>query len=97
MTLHASVVDTLSMWNSTEPWKNEDNDFLFVQLLLVEIFGDGKTLALRQLDDHKLGFVKEVFTYRIKNDERRLASFEDLVKKVTEQFSNKMMADENAF
>lgn len=45
ITLRAPAVDTLSMWNTTDPWKNEDNDFLFVQFLLVEIFGGGRNLA----------------------------------------------------
>lgn len=92
MTLRASVVDTLSLWNSTDPSNNKDNDFLFVQFLLIEIFG-GKSLALKQLDDEKLQFVNEVFAYRVKNDECRLADFQNLVDKVTDQLCNKMLSD----
>lgn len=94
MTLRASVVDTLSLWNSADPWKNQDNDFLFVHFLLIDIFG-GKTLALKRLDDEKLAFVKEVFAYRVKNDEGRLASFESLRDQVADQFYNKLIAPDN--
>lgn len=96
MTLRASVVDTLSLWNSTDPLNKEDSDFLFVQFLSIEIFG-GRTLALRQLDDQKLNFVKEIFAYRVKNDERRLTSFKGHVDKITEQLSNKLMAADNGY
>lgn len=91
MTLRSSVVDTLSLWNSTAPSNNGDNDFLFVQFLLIDQFG-GQALAHKQLDGKILQFVKEVFAYRVKDDGRRLASFENIVDKVTDQLSNKLMA-----
>lgn len=95
MTLRASVVDTLSMWNMD--WNNKEHDFLFVQFLLIEIFGGGRTLALKQLDDQKLRFINDIFTYRVKNDGNRLTTFEDLVNKVIDQFSKKMMEADNTF
>lgn len=91
MTLRSSVVDTLSLWNSTDPWNNADNDFLFVQFLLIDVFG-GQALAHKQLNDGKLQFVKEIFAYRVKDNERRLTSFQCIVDKVTDQLSNKLMA-----
>lgn len=94
MILRTAVVDTLSLWNSTEPCKNEDNDFLFLQFLLIDIFG-GQTLALKHLDDTKMQFIEEIFAYRVKNDERRLASFQNLVDKVTDQLSHKLMESDN--
>lgn len=88
MILSAAVVDTLSLWNSTEP--NENFDFIFLQYLSIHIFGL-KTLAVKQLDDTKTQFISDIFTNRVKNDEHRLASFQNIVDKVIDQSSHKLM------
>lgn len=84
-----SVVDTLSLWNSSDAFNGKDHDFMFIQFLLIDIFG-GEALAAKAMDDNKLGFVEEVFAYRVKNCENRMASFKNHVDKVTDQFFSKL-------
>lgn len=88
------VVDTLSLWNSTDPFKNEEGDFMFIQFLLIDVFG-GETLAKKALDEHKIRFVEEVFMYRVKYCDKRLASFKIHVDKVCDQFFGKLIASDN--
>lgn len=92
MTLRGSVVETLALWNATDEFKATKNDFMFIQFLLIDIFG-GDKLANREIDPTKLEFVKEVFSFRANDDQDRLSIFEEHVTTITQQFGAKNETD----
>lgn len=76
--LSESVVQTLTLYNSLEMYANETTDFLFLQFLLVAVYG-GDAYSL---EDAKMNFVKKIFEIRAKGNNYRQSKFVDHVTKI---------------
>lgn len=88
VTLRDSIVETLLLWNTTEQYKYADFDFMFLQFLLIGVFG-GETLATGNLDVPKFQFVRNIFELRVDSDKERSEKFDWIVEKVSDQFKRK--------
>lgn len=88
VTIRESVADTLILWNTMESYQNEHSDFIFLQFLLIDIFG-GEILATGFLDERKLQFVDELFSIRVKSDQARKSMFKAHVTNLVQQFVDK--------
>lgn len=89
VTIRDSIAATLCLWNSNEEYLQESNDFLFVQFLLIDIFG-GAALAKDGLDEIKLKFVQEIFEIRVNYDNNRTSKLNEYMQTVKKQFIKKM-------
>lgn len=85
ITIRDSIAATLLLWNTSESYMGADNDFLFVQFLLIDIFG-GDALIDGNLDAQKVKFVKEVFENRVKFDKTRSSKLNGFMQTIREQF-----------
>lgn len=88
VTIRDSIVATLSLWNSNEVYMRQEHDFLFLQFLLIDVFG-GDALAEDALNEMKLHFVKELFEFRVGSDTNRTSQFEHIVDTIKKQFNDK--------
>lgn len=89
VTIRDSIAATLCLWNSNEEYLQGSNDFLFVQFLLIDIFG-GAALAKDDLDEIKLKFVQEIFEIRVNYDNSRTSKLNEYMQTVKKQFIEKM-------
>lgn len=94
VTIRESIVDTLLLWNRMPLYNNKENDFMFVQFLLIDIFG-GKKLSKCDLSDEKvkLCFARELLAIRVKDDLSRLGNFEKYAERIMKQFKDKADLD----
>lgn len=87
--LRDSIVETLLLWNTNDQYKNTDHDFMFVQFLMIGVFG-GETLAKGDFEEAKMQFVRDVFDHRVGFDQERICQFNETVTKITDQFKRKI-------
>lgn len=95
VTIRESIVDTLLLWNTSPMYTTAENDFMFVQFLLIDMFG-GNKLSDGDFDDEKekVAFAKELFAIRVKDDVKRLNMFEKYVRAVAKQFRDKIKSNQ---
>lgn len=92
VTVRDSIVATLLLWNSSDEYSNEDNDFMFTQFLLIDIFG-AENLAAMNLEETKLKFIKELFIIRVKDNMERASRFNQYIENVSKLFKAKVAAE----
>lgn len=83
------VLDILLKWNKTEAFNVTLFDSLFVNFMLIEIFGT-EALKTGSLDEKKLDFMEQIYENRVKDDEVRKRKFRDyVIRKVNESANPK--------
>ncbi|XP_055308214.1 uncharacterized protein LOC129572297 [Sitodiplosis mosellana] len=94
VTIRESIVDTLLLWNRMPLYNNKENDFMFVQFMLIDVFG-GVQLSTCDLSAHqtKLRFVKELLAIRVKDDVLRMKNFDAYATRIMQQFKEKSELD----
>lgn len=81
------------LWNKVPLYNNKENDFMFIQFLLIDIFG-GEKLGNGDISDgEKLLFIKELLAIRVKDDVVRLNCFDKYAIRIMEQFKMKTESD----
>lgn len=87
--LRESIVDTLSLWNTNQSFKKADHDFMFIQFILIAVFG-GDNLAKGSCDEQKVAFVRNIFAFRVNDNQDRCNKFDTHFKTVRQQFKDKL-------
>lgn len=77
VSLRAAVVKCLTAWNKSNPFSTVIYDKRFIGVLLKEVFRD--ELALNDLNDKQMLFIKRVFEIRVDGDVSRAGKFESIV------------------
>lgn len=92
LTLRESVVETLLLWNTDENYNKNDFDFMFLQFLLIGVFGGAK-IATGDMDKGKVQFAKDVFEFRVDYNTDRCSQFDPFITTIKDQFVRKVKAD----
>lgn len=71
VTLRESTVETLLLWNTDAEHKGQEHDFLFTQIILIELFGVGALVAGELYDAKKNEFIRKCFSHRVESDPAR--------------------------
>lgn len=93
LTLRESVVETLLLWNTDDNYNKADFDFMFLQFLLIGVFGGAK-IAAGDMDEEKLSFVEKTFKFRVKDNVERCSHFNSYVTTIKNQSIRKVNADD---
>lgn len=75
--LRAAIVGCLSAWNKSRPFSSVIYDKRFIGVLLKDVFQD--ELALNDLNEKKMVFIKRVFEIRVDGDVGRASKFDSIV------------------
>lgn len=78
MTLQDSIIQTLLLWNTDDTYKTENHDFVFVQFLLVAVYGL-KKIECDDMEINKMNFIRNIFNYRVKMEASRYSRFTSYV------------------
>lgn len=83
--IQESTIETLLLWNTSDEYKdNEHYDSLFIELLLIDIFGTNGVTS--EMDENKLKFAQNVFKHRVNDVFNRYSKFSSYVSKMIEKF-----------